>query len=99
MSIVEQEKIYVGAVGVVITLATEKDLSSATTTEIHVKKPDGTAVEWLATVENNESLVYTTVEDDLDIPGNYVLHAYAEWLDLSKSLGNSVVLKVYAKYT
>ena len=42
------KKIYVGAVGVVVTLGIDQDLTLSTKREIWVKKPDGSEVTWTA---------------------------------------------------
>lgn len=53
-----------------IKLNTGIDLSTATETEIHYKKPDGSVGEWVATVEG-EFLVYNVAVEDIDIDGRW----------------------------
>lgn len=89
--------IYVGAVGVLITLATGQSLEAATLMEIHVLKPDGTTATWTATKsETSGSIEYTTVDGDLDLAGYYALSAYVEWGESSTHLGEPCSLEVEA---
>jgi hypothetical protein len=91
-------KIYAGAVGVELRLDTGQNLAEATCLKILVKRPDGTETEWLAQQYNSTTIYYVTVSGDLAASGDYVLQSYVEWGDSSKHLGESVVLKAYAKY-
>jgi hypothetical protein len=69
-------KIYVGNVGGVILLDTKTDISAATGILIKVKKPDNTEVDWSATAYNTTFVKYTTIADDLNMPGDYKVQAY-----------------------
>lgn len=91
-------KIYAGARGVEIRLDTGESLAEATSMKILVKRPDGTETEWTAAQYNSTTIYYVTASDDLAASGDYVLQSYVEWGDSSKHLGESVVLKVYAKF-
>lgn len=70
-------KIYVGDSGTKIEVDTKQDLTSATTTNIVVKKPDGTNVTWNGTVDpaNPTVINYITTSTDFDIPGTYICQA------------------------
>lgn len=108
------KKIYVGAVGVVVTLGIDQDLTLSTKREIWVKKPDGTEVTWTADIaterEDPETgdiipltpadgyLEYITVEDDLDQAGDYSLQAYVEWGAASNHPGKTVMMEVHEKF-
>jgi hypothetical protein len=69
---------------IVLTLSdsgTVVDLAAATLLEIHVRKPDGTIVEWdaeLYTDGTDGKLVHYTEEDDLDAAGVWKLQGYIE---------------------
>ncbi|MDM7912802.1 MAG: hypothetical protein QUS09_06865 [Methanotrichaceae archaeon] len=91
-------KIYAGAVGVEIRLDTGQNLAEATSMKILVKRPNGTETEWTASQYDSTTIYYVTADGDLDASGDYVLQAYVEFGESSKHLGESVVLKVYAKY-
>lgn len=108
------KKIYVGAVGVVVTLGTDQDLTLSTKREILVKRPDGTEVTWtadIATEREDEDtgemipltpqdgyLEYITDEDDLDQAGDYALQAYVEWGAASNHPGKTVMMEVHEKF-
>ena len=90
-------KHYKDAVGVDIILDCGADITGATDTKIKVEKPDGTEVEWAATIYNSNYLKYTTVADDLDQEGVYKMQAY---LTLSgfTGAGDTVSVRVYDEY-
>jgi hypothetical protein len=91
-------KIYAGGVGVYILLATGQVLTNATKMEIHVKRPDGTEVDWTATRSTTlGSIEYLTDTGDLASPGLYKLQAYVEW-GTSKHFGETVDMIVYGEY-
>jgi len=71
-------KIYQDDVGTVFEVDVGDDLSSATTTDLKVRKPDGTTTTWTGTKDGvvNSQINYTIVEDDLDQVGEYLLQAY-----------------------
>lgn len=68
-------KHYVGDVGTEITVDCGTTITEATGTKLKVKKPDGTAVEWTATVSGTDDLKYTTISGDFDQDGVYYLQA------------------------
>ena len=69
-------KIYVGDIGTVITLDTNETISSATTTDIKVKKGDGTTATWTGSLSGSDSVEYTIVDGDLSCSGIYKVQAY-----------------------
>ncbi len=68
-------KQYKGDVGTEILLDTSSDLTDATNTKIRCKKPDGTTVEWAATIKETTKLSYITAAGDLDQAGMYRVQA------------------------
>lgn len=109
-----EKKIYVGAVGVVVTIGIGQDLTLSTKREIWVKKPDGTEVTWTADIATEREdpdtgemipltpqdgyLEYITDEDDLDQAGDYALQAYVEWGAASNHPGKTVMMEVHEKF-
>ena len=71
-------KIYQGDVGTVFSVDVGTDISSATTTNLKVCKPDGSNVTWIGAINGgiNTQIDYTIVTDDLDQVGEYKLNAY-----------------------
>ena len=75
-------KHYTGEIGSIVIVNTDVDLTTATTVELHVKKPDGTVVVWIPTVytiqssEPNQYLRYLTLSGDLDQAGKYYVQPY-----------------------
>lgn len=65
------DKHYVGEIGTEVLLDTASDLTGATDTKIKCKKPDGTVVEWTATIKETTKLSYITAAGDLDQAGMY----------------------------
>jgi len=68
-------KNYVGDIGTVITVDCEEDISAATNTILKVEKPDGTEVEWTASIYDTNYLQYTVVAGDFDQEGVYTVQA------------------------
>ena len=89
--------IYEGAIGTEIVLDTFVDLTLATTIEIRYRKPDGTAGIWAGTLVDLTKVSYTTVADDLDVAGRWVLQVYAETPDWT-GLGCSVTMVVLGPF-
>lgn len=61
------------------------------------KKPDGTEVEWTATIEGTDKLKYTIIAGDLDQSGNYLVNAsliLGSW----SGLGETATFPVYKPY-
>lgn len=90
-------KIYVGDIGTVITLNTNETISSATTTNIKVKKGDGTTATWVGSLSGSNSVTYTIVADDLSCSGIYKVQAYVVMSDWT-GLGDTVEFQVYAAF-
>ena len=73
---------FVDDVGTVISLDFfgNVDLSTASSTTIHYRKPGGDEATW-AGVVNGEAVDYTTVVDDIDEAGTWYFQAFAEYAD------------------
>lgn len=71
-------KLYVGTIGTVLSIDMAQDVSAATEVVLNVRKPDGTEDQWVAEVDegDNDKIVYTTVEGDLDQAGEYLIQPY-----------------------
>lgn len=71
--------IYVNDIGTLIKVAVGTDISTATVHKIKFKKPNGVKGEWAAEIGSDDvSLEYTTVEDDIDVEGTWIVQAYVE---------------------
>lgn len=68
-------KHYVGETGTEILVDTGVDITTATNTKIKCKKPDGTTVEWGASVKDTTKLSYLTQEGDFNQAGTYRVQA------------------------
>lgn len=90
-------KIYVGDIGTVITLDTNEVISGATTTDIKVKKGDGTIATWTGSLSGNDSVTYTIVDGDLSCSGIYKIQAYVDMTTWS-GLGETAEFQVYAAF-
>ena len=71
-------KLYVDDEGTVFEVDVGTDVSGASTTDLKVRKPDGTRVSWTGAVNGvtNTQIDYTIVTDDLDQSGTYRLQSY-----------------------
>lgn len=87
-------KVYVGDIGTIITLDTDETISSATTTDIKVKKGDGTTATWVAVLSGTDSVTYTVVADDFSCSGVYKVQAYVVMPNWS-GLGETAEFQVY----
>jgi len=81
-------KIYVGDIGTIITLDTNETITSATTTDIEVKKGDGTITTWIGELYGADSVKYTIVDGDLSCSGIYKVQAHvitSNWSGLGET--------------
>ncbi len=69
-------KVYVGDTGTKIKLDAGEDISTQTTLKIKYKKPSGSTGEWVASVEDTNYAVYTTISNDLDEAGIWKFQIY-----------------------
>lgn len=91
-------KHYVGEIGTEILLDTGVTITGATETKIKCEKPDGTLVDWTATIKETTKLTYLTVANDFNQSGLYKVQAS---LTLSgwTGLGETATFKVYDAFT
>lgn len=94
---VKMGKIYKDDIGTVIKVDCGTDLTGATAMKIKVKKPDGTKVEWSASIVEVQKLAYTIVSGDLDQDGTYYLNASLT-LNGWSGLGETASFVVYDPY-
>jgi len=88
-------KIYVGQVGVEITLDTGIALAGATATKIRAKRPGRGSLLWDASIVESTKVQYTTEATDLSEAGDWCLQAYVE-IDGAKGYGETVTMAVYS---
>lgn len=69
------EKIYIDTEGVTVRVDSEENISTATNLLLHVRKPDGTEVEWSGTLDGTDFIEYVTIAGDLDQAGFYRLQS------------------------
>uniref|UniRef100_UPI0032AF5A9F hypothetical protein n=1 Tax=Methanothrix sp. TaxID=90426 RepID=UPI0032AF5A9F len=86
--------IFKDQVGVSVTLDTGISLSGATLVRFNVVRPDGTTTTWAATASSDTTLQYTTQEGELSQAGVYLVIAYVEFHETSKTPGDPYVLEV-----
>lgn len=67
---------YKETVGTDIIVNIGEDITGATNTKLKVQKPDGTEVEWIASIYNTNYLKYTVQENDWNQWGTYKVHSY-----------------------
>jgi len=91
-------KVYVGTIGLDIILDTGRSLSEALVTNIKAKTPSGTEIDWVGVVYDTKKIKYTTVANDLDEPGSYILQAYIVLYSGFVGRGDSVRLKVETQF-
>jgi len=92
------DKYYVGDIGTDIIVDCGSTITGATNTKLKVRKPDGTEVEWTATIDGTDNLKYATIADDFSVAGTYLLQAS---LTLSgwAGLGETAHFIIYDPYT
>jgi hypothetical protein len=94
----EDERIYQNDVGVEFRFNVGQSLAGATKMEFHIQKPDGTEIARTATQYGaTQYITYTTIAGDLNLSGDYRVHAYVEWSS-SKHHGKTVIVRIYPEY-
>lgn len=94
-------KNYQNEIAITINVATGLNLTTATTTTLLVKQPDGTQVEWSATVSGDATdgnLTYITEDGDLPAIGVYKLQAYVVLSGGGTYYGETVEFRVYRQF-
>jgi pantoate kinase len=103
MTDVDEDKIYVGSIGIKIRLEsglTVEQLAEATSVEINVlRQADGTEDTWAATIEGTK-IVHTTELGDLPegSGGHYKLQSVYNWGAGNTTRGNTADMKVYEEF-
>jgi hypothetical protein len=90
-------KSFVGDIGTRITLDCGTNISAASALSIEVRKPDGTATSWTATLSGTDSLYFDTVADTLDQAGDWRLQAKVV-IGTGTWRGETVLLTVYPQF-
>ena len=90
-------KVYVGDVGTQIILDCVQDITEGTELAIRVRRPDGTTTTWSAVSAGPTKLKYTTVANDLSMPGVWVLQADVTTV-AGRWLGETAQLRVYSPF-
>jgi hypothetical protein len=90
-------RVYVGDVGVKFIVHTGIDLKDAITTQLQVKKSDGTPATWNTTAATVDTMdmEYISETGDLDVVGTYTAYAYVEFSGDSKHSGQAFKFKVW----
>jgi hypothetical protein len=95
-------KYYQGDVGTEIEVTVGSDISSATETVLHVKKPSGKEVTWNASqgipgVNGITTVRYIIKSGDWNEAGWYILQVYINMPDW-QGKGDSVKFQIHAKF-
>lgn len=90
-------KHYVGMVGVNVIVNCGHNITGATNTKLKVEKPDGTTVEWTATIYNENFLKYVSIADDFDQEGEYRIQAFLTLGDFTGP-GDTDIVTIYAAH-
>ncbi len=85
------DKNYIGDVGVVIEVDCVSDITGDATHLLRVKKPDGTIVNWTASIVLGHYLQYITTAGDFDQVGRYKCQAVLD----GPILGETFEIMVY----
>lgn len=95
----DSQTIFVGEVGKIFRVFANTNLTGATSVVMKVKKPTGAEVSWSGTVDasNPYYALYTTVSNDLDIEGPYLLSLQVT-LSGAQLIGNTVPFNVYEQF-
>lgn len=91
------DKSYVGDIGTEIIVDCGVDISTATTHNLMMQKPDLTSVELVGTIHNENFIKYTTIDGDLDQAGIYRIQSkvvISGW----QGLGETAKLRIYDPY-
>jgi hypothetical protein len=69
-------KYYVGDIGTDLVVDTCEPITTATTTDLRIMKPDGNLFTWTGAVYDTTKIKYTVIAGDFDQAGTYRLQAY-----------------------
>jgi|SRR5690606_16127946 len=93
--------LHVGEIGATLEVTVGESLNGLSSAVFAVRKPDGTEVEWSASVVGDEDdgvLEYATVDGDLDQAGVYKLHAKANFANGRQLIGDKATFEVYETF-
>lgn len=92
--------VYKDSIGVDITITLHNDLTNAASCSILVKKPSGAFDSWTPTIVDEATgiITYTTVEDDLDEAGFYILQVWVIQTDGDEFKSDAFRWKIYDDY-
>jgi hypothetical protein len=68
--------VFKNDIGTEIILDTENNISTGSIFRIYYKKPDNTVDFWVGSLFETTKIKYTTLIDDLDTVGDWLLQAY-----------------------
>jgi len=91
------DRVYVGAEDVEITVNMNADISTATVFEMHVYR-DGTEVTWASFIYNDRYLRYVTAAGELDIAAEYYIQGYFELPSGFKGWSRTVSFTVHPRW-
>ena len=94
-------RLFVGDTGTILNFDLEHDVSSATTREIHVRRPDKSEAIWSAVAHPSDvnKIRYTTISTDLDMAGLWRANAVVDLTTPSwDGTGDTVEFEVFEKY-
>lgn len=95
-----EKKIFKNDIGVQFKVFCKIDLSDATLIQFAIKKPSGSIVRWTANLNptNNYYAIYSTVADDLDETGDYLISLEATLSNGSFFTGTTDTFSVYEQF-
>ena len=87
------DRIYAGAIGLLIKIDMGETISAATEYSLKVKKPSGAFVTWTPTIGSLTEFYYVTIAGDLGDAGPYIVQpqfTLGEWSGLGTPVKFSV---------
>ncbi len=91
-------KYYVGDIGTDVIVDVGSDITTASLTNLSVKKPSGKEVTWVGAVVQTTKIAYTTVAGDFDEPGTYKLQSLVTLLSGWSGRGDCTSFIVHNKF-
>ena len=93
----EEDKIYVGDVGTIISCWVDNDISAGTYFAMKVKKPLGTEVVWVSDLSGITNIDYEIIAGDFNESGQYEVQSHiilpsGEWT------GKTTYIQVWDEY-
>jgi hypothetical protein len=91
---------FVADVGTIISIGMDYDCSTVTDLNFHVRKPDGSEVDWIPNViSGGRILEYTIESGDLDIAGVWTVQPWVEFSPTEQWSGDPVQFTVYSYFS